>query len=119
MTADQIETILARIDHGDNAEYLVKLKDGMGSRWTKEKEVVKTGVLLEQFDQGLKISVPGSVINSIQSTGAPQKRRRLSSLRSSSEVERHDISLEEIVLPPKDKIFIPTWRDVPDYETLL
>ncbi len=99
---------------------MVKLKDGMGSCWTKEKEVAKSGALLEQFDQGLKISVPGSVINSIQSTGSsPQKRRRLSSLRSSSEIERHDVALEEIVLPPKDKIDIPTWRDVSDYDALL
>lgn len=109
---------MARIDHGDTAEYLVKLKDGMGSRWTREKEVIKSTSLIEQFDHGLKISVPGSVINSIQSTGgSPQKKRRLSSLRTSSEIaERHDISLEEIVLPPKDKIIIPTWRDVPNYD---
>jgi hypothetical protein len=116
VTAEQIETILARIDHGDTAEYLVKLKDGMGSRWAREKEVIKSTSLLLQFDHGLKISVPGSVINSIQSTGSPQKKRRLSSLRTSSEVERHDVSLEEIVLPPKDKIHIPTWRDVPNYD---
>ena len=90
----------------------------MGSRWTQEKEVSKSSSLLEQFDQGLKISVPGSVINSIQSTGtAPQKKRRLSSLRTSSEIEqRHDVSIHEIVLPLKEKINIPTWRDISNFE---
>lgn len=66
MTSSHIERILARIEKGDQVKYLVQLKEYNAAPyvWVDRKDM-NCSELLDTFDRGLKISVPATLIWSL------------------------------------------------------